>query len=283
VRDLRARRIRDCRVTELLNRYGPWAVIAGGSEGVGEAFARQLADAGVHLVLLARTAAALESVAASLRTEYPGVEVVTAPIDLAGVDAAAQVAGVVADREVGLLVLNAGANTLSGAFLDQDPEDVTRALRLSVHLPLQLVRLLAPPMIERQRGGILMVGSLAGYLGQPGLAVYSADKAWQRCFCESLWLELRPHGVDVLHLVLGVTRTPAMERAGLAFDAPGLIVSDSSDVARQGLADLADGPVSVIAGNESIVESRSGTDRSRLITSTAKRMSGLLPRSTTAP
>jgi short-subunit dehydrogenase len=249
---------------------------------VGEAFARQLAGAGVHLILLARTAGPLESLAASLRHEYPEVEVVAASIDLAAVDAAAQVLEVVADRQVGLLVLNAGANTLSGTFLEQDPEDVARALRLSVHLPLQLVHRLAPPMVDRQRGGILMVGSLAGYLGQPGLAVYSADKAWQRCFCESLWLELRPHGVDVLHLVLGVTRTPAMERAGLAFDVPGLVVSDPSDVARQGLADLADGPVSVIAGNESIVESRSGTDRARLIASTAKRMSGLLPRSTAA-
>jgi short-subunit dehydrogenase len=269
-------------VTELLERYGPWAVIAGGSEGVGEAFARQLAAAGVHLVLLARTATALESVGTSLRREYPGVEVVTASIDLAAIDASAQLAAVVADRQVGLLVLNAGANTLSGSFLEQDPEDVARAIRLSVHLPLQLVHQFAPPMVDRQRGGILMVGSLAGYLGQPGLAVYSADKAWQRCFCESLWLELQPRGVDILHLVLGVTRTPAMERAGLAFDAPGLVVADPSDVARQGLADLPHGPVSVIAGNEGIVESRSGTDRARLIASTARRMSGLLPGSAAA-
>jgi short-subunit dehydrogenase len=266
-------------VTALAQRYGPWAVIAGGSEGVGEAFARQLAEAGVHLVLLARTASALDALAATIRAEYPAVEVVTAALDLAAADAAEQVQEITANRQVGLLILNAGANTLSGAFLDQDPDDVARALRLSVHLPLQLVRLLAPPMVERRHGGILMVGSLAGYLGQPGLAVYSADKAWQRCFCESLWLELRPQGVDVLHLVLGVTRTPAMERAGLAFDIPGLVVADPADVARQGLVDLADGPVSVIVGNEAIVASRSGTDRARLITSTAKRMSGLLPQS----
>jgi short-subunit dehydrogenase len=282
VRDLHARRVRDRRVTELLKQYGPWAVIAGGSEGVGEAFARELAQAGVHLVLVARTASALDRVATSLRREYDGVEIVTASIDLAATDAAAQVAAAVADRQVGLLVLNAGANTLSGTFMEQDPEDVARAVRLSVHLPLQLVHHFAPAMIDRQHGGILMVGSLASYLGQPGLAVYSADKAWQRYFCESLWLELRPHGIDVLHLVLGVTRTPAMERAGLAFDAPGLVVSDPGDVARQGLAELAAGPVKVIAGNEGIVESRSGTDRARLIASTAKRMSGLLPRSPAA-
>jgi short-subunit dehydrogenase len=247
---------------------------------VGEAFARQLAAEGVHLVLLARTAASLEAVAESLRAEHPSINVVTATIDLAAPEAAQQVRDVVAGREVGLLVLNAGANTLTGSFLDQDPDDVARAMRLSVHLPLQLVHQFVPAMVDRGHGGVLMVGSLAGYLGQPGLAVYSANKAWQRCFCESLWLELQPHGVDVLHLVLGVTRTPAMERAGLAFDMPGLVVADPADVARQGLGDLPNGPVSVVAGNEPIVASRSGTDRARLIASTAKRMSALLPQST---
>jgi short-subunit dehydrogenase len=210
------------------------------------------------------------------------VEIVAAAIDLAAEDAAAQVQQVVGGREIGLLVLNAGANTLTGTLLEQDVEGVARAVRLSVSLPLQLVQQLAPAMVDRGRGGILMVGSLAGYLGQPGLAVYSANKAWQRGFCESLWLELQPHGVDVLHLVLGVTKTPAMQRAGLAFDMPGLVVADPRDVARQGLADLPDGPVSVIAGNEAIVASRSGTDRARLITSTAKRMGALLPQSTAA-
>ena len=264
-------------MSPLAERYGPWAVVAGGSEGVGEAFARQLAAAGVHLVLLARTASSLEALAASLRRERPKVEVVTAAIDLAAADAADQVRQVVGRREVGLLVLNAGANTLTGKYLEQTPDDVARAVRLSVHLPLQLVHQLAPAMADRGRGGILGVGSLAGYLGQPGLAVYSADKAWQRGFCESLWLELQPRGVDVLHLVLGVTRTPAMQRAGLALDLPGLVVADPTDVARQGLADLPHGPVSVVAGNEPLVASRSGTDRARLVASTAKRMGALLP------
>jgi short-subunit dehydrogenase len=252
-------------------------VIAGGSEGVGESFARQLAGAGIHLILLARTATTLDSLAADLHGTCPDVEVLTAAVDLAALDAADAVSAVVGERQVGLLVLNAGANTLHGTFLDQDAEAVERALRLGVHVPAELVRRFAPPMVERGRGGVLLVGSLAGYLGQPGLAVYSADKAWQRVFCESLWLELQPHGVDVLHLVLGVTRTPAMERAGLAFDVPGLVVSDPADVAATGLAQLAEGPVHVMAGNEHLAEARGGVDRARLVTSTARRMGALLP------
>lgn len=269
-------------MTRLRERYGPWAVVAGGSEGVGEAFARQLAAAGVHLVLVARTAGALDALAADLRRAHRDVDVVTAAIDLSSPEAADHVQDAVGDRDVGLLVVNAGANTLHGTFLEQDPEAVARSLRLGVNLPLELVHRFAPPMVARGHGGVLVVGSLAGYLGQPGLAVYSADKAWQRTFCESLWLELQPHGVDVLHLVLGVTRTPAMERAGLAFDAPGLVVADPTDVAAAGLTHLADGPVHVVAGNERLVEARSGTDRARLVSSTARRMGLLLPQRETS-
>ena len=84
----------------------------------------------------------------------------------------------------------------------------------------------------------MLVGSLAGYLGSARQSVYGAVKAFSRVFAEGLWLELREHGVDVLELVLGVTRTPAMERAGLNFDIPGLHVGEPDDVAREGLAHL---------------------------------------------
>jgi short-subunit dehydrogenase len=120
-------------------------------------------------------------------------------------------------------------------------------------------------MKERRRGGILLVGSLAGYLGQPELAVYSAAKAFARVFAEGLWLELAPFDVHVLHLVLGVTRTPAMERAGLRFDLPGLEVAEPDAVAAEGLARLAEGPVLVMPGNERTVQHRSGLDRGALV------------------
>lgn len=264
-------------VPPLRERYGPWALVAGGSEGVGRALAKQLAEAGVHLLLVARTAATLEALAAELRVEHPGVEVDLVAVDLATEGAVAQIAAAVGEREVGLLVLNAGANTLRGAFLDLEPADVDGAVRLSVHLPLALVRRLVPGMVSRGRGAVLSIGSLAGYLGQPDLAVYSAGKAWQRLLCESLWLELAPYGVDVLHLVLGLTRTPAMERAGLSFDVPGVHVSTAETVAAVALANLGHGPVVVVPGNDSAVLARSGTDRARLVSSTARRMARVIP------
>ena len=93
------------------------------------------------------------------------------------------------------------------------------------------------------RGGIVLLGSRASSVGSVRHTVYGGVKAFGQIFAEGLWLELRDHGVDVLELVLGLTRTPAMERVGLSFDVPGLPAADPEDVAREGLARLADGPV----------------------------------------
>lgn len=248
---------------DLATRYGPWAVIAGGSEGVGAAFARRLAEAGVNLVLLARKEPPLLGTAREC--EASGVQVRTLSIDLADPSAAQRVVDEVAGLEVGLLVYNAGANTHSAEFLDGDLAAFQRVIDLNVTTPLALVHALARPMRDRGRGGVILVGSLAGYMGSVRHTVYGGVKAFGRVFAESLWLELRDHGVDVLELVLGVTRTPAMERVGLDFDVPGMHVSEPDDVAREGLAALGNGPVHVVSGNEKVVEVRSGTDRVRAV------------------
>lgn len=102
-------------------------------------------------------------------------------------------------------------------------------------------------MRERRRGGLVLVGSLSGHLGSARHTVYGGVKAFSRIYAEGLWLELREHNVHVLELVLGLTRTPAMERVGLNFDIPGMPASDPADVAREGLANLANGPVHIIS------------------------------------
>lgn len=246
-----------------LSGYGPWAVIAGGSEGVGEAFAHQLAAAGINLVLVARKAAPLQATAESVRRH--GVKVETLELDLLATDAVARICAMTYDREVGLLVYNAGANTYGHDFVSGELERMREILDLNVSRQLELTHHYGAQMKERGRGGILLVGSLAGYVGQPELTVYAAAKAFARIFAEGLWLELQPHGVHVLHLVLGVTRTPAMERAGLRFDLPGLRVDDPEAVATAGLTHLADGPVWVMPGNERLVQQRGGVDRASLV------------------
>jgi short-subunit dehydrogenase len=193
------------------------------------------------------------------------VQAVPLQVDLLRADALEQVRTVTDPLEVGMLVFNAGANTYGHDFVSGDLTRLRQVVDLNVLRQLELTHHFGSLMKERRRGGILLVGSLAGYLGQPELAVYSAAKAFARIFAEGLWLELQPFDVHVLHLVLGVTRTPAMQRAGLRFDLPGLEVAEPEDVAAQGLAGLAEGPVLVVPGNERTVQHRSGLDRASLV------------------
>jgi uncharacterized protein len=244
-------------------KYGPWALIAGGSEGVGAEFARLLAQAGMNLVLVARTAAALEQTAEACRGYGGEVRVVQA--DLSAPEACAGIVAATDGLEVGLLILVAGANTHSHEFLDGDLVAFQRVIDLNVSTPLALVHHYGQAMRARRRGGIVLLGSLAGYLGSARHTVYGGVKAFTRIFAEGLWLELREHGVDVLDLVLGVTRTPAMERIGLNFDAPGVVVAEPADVAREGLASLGRGPVHIVGGNEQIVAVRSDPDRASAV------------------
>ena len=194
-----------------LAAYGPWAVIAGGSEGVGAEFAALLAEAGVNLVLIARKPGPLAQTAN--RCRKAGVQTRTLAIDL--IDGVDEVLAATADLEVGLLIYNAGANTCSEEFLDGEIADFGRVIDLNITAMLAMVQHYARPMRARRRGGIVLVGSMAGYLGSTRHTVYGGVKAFGRIFAESLWLELREYNVHVLELVLGVTRTPAMERVGL--------------------------------------------------------------------
>ncbi|WP_395705220.1 SDR family NAD(P)-dependent oxidoreductase [Rhodococcus ruber] len=230
-----------------VKQYGSWAVIAGGSEGVGAAFADELSKAGLNLVLVARKPGPLEETAEKVRGN--GVEVRTLALDLLADDAVEQLRRATADVEVGLLIFNAGANSYGHEFVSGDLDGFRGVITLNIDRQLELSHLFGSKMKERGRGGIMLLGSLAGYMGSEHQSIYAASKAFSRVFAESLWLELAPHGVHVVELVLGVTRTPAMIRAGLNFDIPGMLVAEPEEVAREGLQHLTDGPVWVAGGN----------------------------------
>ena len=227
----------------LKSKYGPWALITGGSDGVGAAFARQLAEAGINLILVSRSARKLGDLAGEIRSET-GVEVRTLPFDLSQAGALDAIRTVTDDVEVGLLVCNVGAVFGEGEFLDRELEDVERSIRINSLGHATLSHHFGRGMVARGRGGIILIGSLAGNAGGATMVIYSAGKAFAQIFAEGLWAEVKAKGVDVLYVVLGATDTPT--RAGLNIvDAPGQIVDDPADVARDALANLANGPVYV--------------------------------------
>jgi short-subunit dehydrogenase len=224
-------------------RHGPWAVIAGASEGIGEEFARQLAQAGINVVLVARRQAVLDALAESIRKETGGaVDARPLALDLTARDAAERLAHETDDLEVGLLVYNAGADTGPVAFHDRSLDEVMHFVNLNVVTPTQLCHHYGRLMRDRRRGGIILVGSMAGLSGSALIATYAATKAYDHALAEGLWRELKDHGVDVMTLVAGATATPAHERTGATFgdDFPRM---DPADVARTGLEWLGRGPL----------------------------------------
>jgi len=190
-------------------RYGPWAVVAGGSEGLGAGFARALARRGLDLVLVAETDAPLAELARSLRRES-GVAVRAVVIDLARPDMLDHIAAATRDISVGLVVCNA-AHAPLGPFLTRTLEDKRRVLAVNCLAPLELVHHFGGLMAARGSGGVILMSSVAGLQGTALAATYAASKAFARVLGESLWEELRARGVDVLSVCPGPTRTPAYE------------------------------------------------------------------------
>jgi uncharacterized protein len=194
-----------------VSKYGPWALVAGASDGLGAAFAEGLAQRGVNVVLLARRQALLDEVAAGI-TARTGAQTRTLAIDLAESNAASQVVAATGDLEIGFLAYCAGADPNFEPFLANPIETAEAMVQRNCMVPMQLCHRLAPAMVARGSGGIVLFGSGAGLAGGPNMVAYAATKAFDMVFTEALWSELHDKGVDVLGLILGKTNTPALRR-----------------------------------------------------------------------
>lgn len=223
-------------------RYGPWAVIAGASEGTGLSFARHVVAKGIHCLLIAKDGP-LQEAAENIRRDT-GREAIALNIDLAREDAAQRIIAAAGNREVGLYISNAGADWFGDRFLERDINDWLGLNRINVDTTMRCAHHFGRRMLARRRGGILIVNSGACYGGGKFLTVYTAAKAFQLNFAESLWSELRPYGVDVLTTILGQTDTPAYHRLqDKKHMPPAQNLAAPDAVAEEALARLPFGPV----------------------------------------
>ena len=218
-------------------RYGAWAVVAGASEGLGAAFAVDLAGRGMNLVLIARRGEVMEEVAEKIRADQ-GVEVRCLARDLADPDTVGAVSEALDGQDLGVLVYNAASVPLGG-FLDVGFEEIERAVAVNVRGPLAFAHALLPGMCGRGRGAVVLMSSLAGLQGMPGIATYAASKAFNIILGEGLWGELRERGVDVSVCCSGAVRTPGYTRFSDK-DAPGMLSPE--EMVRQTLDALGRGP-----------------------------------------
>ena len=182
------------------------ALVTGASSGIGAAFARRLAGLGYNLILVARRADRLEAFAGELRRAF-GVQVTVVAADLTRDEDVARVEAVIRERpDLDLLINNAGFG-VEGKFHAAPIGPQLDMIQLHVLTPIRLTRAALEGMVARQRGGIINVASLAGFMALPGNASYCATKGYLITFSKALALELAGTGVHVQALCPGFTHT----------------------------------------------------------------------------
>jgi uncharacterized protein len=268
------------------DRYGPWALIAGASEGIGAAHARRMAQLGLNVVLLARRQAVLDGVAASIRAEF-GVEAKPVAVDFTQDDALAKIIDATAGLDVGMVAYAAGGDPNYEPFLARPVEVAVGMVKRNCLLPVQLCHHFAGPMRARGRGGIVFFSSGAGMAGSANMVAYGASKAFDIVMAEALWAELHGAGVDVLVLVLGPTDTPALRtiltRRGVLerFDAPfPFPVQTPEHVVTEAAANLGKGPTLLMGYMMKESDERRRTmSRSEIVRFNASHSGGIMNRS----
>jgi short-subunit dehydrogenase len=221
---------------------GKWAVVTGASAGIGEAIAVELAEAGMNLVLTARRRERLEVLAERLSRQH-SVEVKVVVADLKQPQAPQQIFDATegAGLPVEVLVNNAGFGEYA-EFIRSDLEMQVDMVQVNCAAVVHLTRLFLPKMVERKRGGLLIVASTASYQAVPYLSTYAATKAFDRLLAEALAVEVKRSGVHVSALCPGPTQSEFGQVAGQPPGIGGLRkVQSAAEVARLGLEGLAAG------------------------------------------
>ncbi|MFT5575531.1 MAG: short-subunit dehydrogenase [Bermanella sp.] len=188
-------------------KYGRWALITGGAQGIGLEFARQCALLGLHLVIADRDGGELEHAAAKLAADFSALEIRSVCTDVGRDEFLGALEAACQGLEIGVLVNNAACGTV-GQFLDTPESALRLQLQVNMLAPMRLIQAFVPAMAARGRGAVFNVSSRTGEIGSPYFSTYAASKAWMTNFSEGLWYELRDAGVDLFVLKPDQTATP---------------------------------------------------------------------------
>src|SRR6266851_2863527 len=193
-------------------RFGPWALITGASSGIGKEFARQLAAAGINVVLVARRDALLAELGRAISQEFD-VQYRALAMDLSQEGFVSKLAEHTKDLDIGLVVSNAGTPN-PGEFLKLDRQLLEETLRLNTMSHLDIAHYFGRKLAERRRGGLILVGAMGAENGIPCIANDGGAKAYVHSLGEALHYEFKPLGVYVTVLAAGFTNTPVLEKFG---------------------------------------------------------------------
>jgi short-subunit dehydrogenase len=226
------------------NFNGKWALVTGASAGIGMALARELARHGAKLILTARRGDRLEALAAELRGKGTEVRILTA--DLNDPAAPQQLFDAIGGLklDVDILVNNAGLGQF-GAFASSPIAQELSQIRVNCEATVHLTRLFIPRMVERRRGWVLIVASVASFQPVPYISTYSATKAFDRIFALGVAAEVARFGVKVTALCPGPTTSEFFDVAR-ADKLKTRKMQPAEDVARLAIDALARGQRTII-------------------------------------
>jgi len=203
---------------EFRDKYGPWALVIGASEGLGAAFAENCAQRGLNVAIVARRSAPLETVAADIRKQY-GVATRQITVDAGAHDFLTRIQTGCNGLEIGFLIFNAAAEP-GGPFLKIAIEDHLNNIQVNCVAPTLLTHWLGAEMVRRRRGGIVLVTSSGALQGIANWASYGGAKSYELILGEGLWDEFRDHGVTATAYVVGSTATPTFKRVQRLLNLP---------------------------------------------------------------
>lgn len=216
------------------------ALVTGATAGIGRAFAVRLATEGWDLILVARDAKRLKELCAGLAASYL-VRAEALPADLSTDQGAESVEARLRSSKIDLLVNNAGLS-LNTPFLKSTVDRELYLLSVNVQAVMRLTHAVLPGMVQRGSGGIINVSSVAGFAATMPGSTYPASKAWVTNFSESIALSVARHGVRVMALCPGFTRSEFHQRAGIDMSkTPKWMWLDTTSVVGEALRDLQKG------------------------------------------
>lgn len=220
------------------------AIVTGASSGIGLELAKLAAQDGFDLIVAADT----PFVEAGPALNEFGIEVEQIEADLATKNGVEQLLHRVGDRNIDVLVANAG-HGLGHGFLDQAPEEWEHVINTNITGTLLLIQPIVKRMVERGEGRVLITGSIAGHLAGAFQAVYNGSKAFIDSFAAALNEEIKDSGVTVTCLKPGATETEFFHRAELDDTKVGQAKKDDpADVAKTGWEAMKKGEPAVIYG-----------------------------------
>ncbi|KAL8230100.1 hypothetical protein R6Q57_015000 [Mikania cordata] len=185
-----------------LKKYGSWALVTGSTDGIGKAFAFELAKNGLNLILVGRNPSKLEGVSSEIRSKFVETQIKEVVFDLSGdlSEGIKKITEAIEGLDVGILINNAGVSYPYARFFHEvDDELLTNLIKVNVEGTTKVTHAVLPAMVKRKKGAIVNIGSGAAIVipSDPLYAVYAATKAYVDQFSRCLYVEYKNSGIDV--------------------------------------------------------------------------------------